>query len=166
MDNTIIDILKGAILLEMRGKSFYETVAKETKSEATKEIFEIMAGEEVVHVNFLAEQYKSYTQTGKFSKIELTDYKHNDVSENVLTETLKNQITAASYEAAAIAAAISMEKKAIDYYSQRANLSVNEDEKKLYKFLSEWETEHLRLLENLDKELVEKAWNDNQFWPY
>lgn len=24
----------------------------------------------------------------------------------------------------------------------------------------------LLVLENLDKELIEKAWNDNQFWPY
>jgi len=38
-----LDIIKGAILLERKGKAFYEATAKNTKSNAVKDVFETMA---------------------------------------------------------------------------------------------------------------------------
>ena len=45
-DKTALDILKSAILLEKRGKAFYEKVAEQTPSEAAKRFFDMMAEEE------------------------------------------------------------------------------------------------------------------------
>jgi rubrerythrin len=40
------DILKEAILLELRGKAFYSNIAAQTKSEAVRRIFSMIAEEE------------------------------------------------------------------------------------------------------------------------
>ena len=79
---------------------------------------------------------------------------------------LKEEISAADYEAAAISAAIAMEKNAIRLYSDRASDAADPNEKALYKWLAEWERQHLNFLAEIDKELTEKIWYDNNFWPF
>ncbi len=59
MSNTL-DILKQAILLERRGKAFYNQVATQTNNPDVQNIFEIMTKEEVLHEKFLSDQYKAY----------------------------------------------------------------------------------------------------------
>ena len=73
---------------------------------------------------------------------------------------------AAGFEAAAIAAAISMEERAIKLYSQSAKASADPEAKALYQWLSSWEREHLNALLDIDKALMEKIWFDNKFWPF
>ena len=51
MSKSAEDILKTAILLELRGKAFYTTAARETRSEAVRKIFAMMAEEEDAHSN-------------------------------------------------------------------------------------------------------------------
>ena len=40
------------------------------------------------------------------------------------------------------------------------------NEKALYKWLAEWEEQHLYFLSEIDKELREQIWNDSNFWPF
>jgi rubrerythrin len=84
----------------------------------------------------------------------------------VLSEEVKTRIAAAGYEAAAISAAIDMEKKAIEVYSAQAAAASDPNEKALFNWLSDWEKGHLKILNDLDNELKEKIWNNNQFWPF
>jgi rubrerythrin len=84
----------------------------------------------------------------------------------ILTQDLKRQISAADYEAAAIAAAMSMEKNAIQVYGRRAAEAQDPDERALYRWLAEWETAHLDFLARIDRELTEEIWHDNRFWPF
>lgn len=167
MENTkTIDILKQAILLEKRGKAFYQNAAKNSKDLDVKKIFEIMADEEEEHVEFLAHQYKKYQVDGKFDFSVIEQHSGETVADTVFSETLTDKISAAGFEAAAIAAAIDMENRAIAAYSERAENAVDEDEKKFYQWLSNWEKGHHKLLFKLDKELQEKIWYDNSFWPF
>ncbi|MCK7507656.1 MAG: hypothetical protein MZV70_28840 [Desulfobacterales bacterium] len=55
-------------------------------------------------------------------------------------------MSAADFEAAAVAAAMSMEKNAIEIYSRRAAEAQDPDEKALYDWLAKWETAHLDFL--------------------
>ena len=164
-EKTEIEILKNAILLERQGQAFYETVAKETKSPAAKKIFSLMAQEEEKHVEYLSEHYRSVMEKGFFMS-QISYDNPEDFSKKVLSEEIKKEIDAASYEAAAISAAIEMEKKAIALYSGRASETEAENEKALYTMLTEWEKTHLDYLAELNKELTEEIWYENSFWPF
>lgn len=166
MENKTIEILKMAILMERRGRAFYAQVAEQTKSPEVKEIFNIMAEEEVVHEKILAEEFKNYTKTQNFVALSLPEDNYNQIAKLILNKDLKNKISSASFEAAAISAAIDMETKAIEVYAERAKNATDENEKKLYQWLSEWEKGHHKILLDLDNELKEKVWFDNQFWPF
>lgn len=162
---TALEILKSALLLELRGKSFYQKAAESANDQAVKDFFVKLAEDEVSHVQILSEQYKSYKKDGTFLE---TDRKSSNesVANGVLTDALKQRITGAGFESAAISAAMGMEERAIKLYSQRAEASTDLQEKALYKWLAEWETQHLEFLAAIDKEVTEALWNDNSFWPF
>lgn len=160
------DILKKAILLERRGRAFYQKVANDTHSDAAREFFRQMAEEEKKHIQILTEQFGSLQKTGAFKPAELDTDASADLSPAVMTKQWKEQITAASFEAAAISAAMEMEKNAIKLYSQRAADAADSEERAMYRWLADWETSHLEHLARIDRELTEEIWFDNQFWRF
>ncbi len=161
-----INILKTAILLERRGKAFYTQVARQSESKSAKRIFEMMAEEEDAHIDFLSRQYVHYEKTHEFLRAE----EHQDVDDSdvvtILSEEIKKEISAASFEAAAISAAIDFENRAIAVYSQRADEATDPNEKSMYQMLADWEKGHHHLLHKLNEDLKEQIWNDNNFWPF
>ena len=161
-----LDILKMAILMEKRGFAFYTNVAGQTSDPEISNIFNTMAAEESTHIKFLSEQFLSFEKNQEFTRPNLPDQADDSIANMILSEDIKNKITAAGFEAAAISAAIDMEKKAIEIYSKQAETATNPNEKKLYNWLSDWEKGHLKILNDLDNELKEKIWYDNQFWPF
>ena len=164
--NTAIDALKTAILLERRGKAFYTQAAKQTESKSAKKIFEIMAEDEGAHIEFLVKQFKTYADTNQFSEIDEFSEEEDDAVIEILTEQVKNEISAAGFEASAISAAIDFENRAIEVYSSRAKESLDPNEKKMYQMLADWEKTHHHLLYRLNEDLKEQVWNDNNFWPF
>ncbi|MCF8379122.1 MAG: ferritin family protein [Bacteroidales bacterium] len=167
MSKTPTDILKEAILLEKRGKAFYSNVAEQSRSAAAKKIFNMMAEEEDEHIKFLAKQFKAYAKDQKFVKPD--EYQEDPNEETVLkilSEDIKKEITAASFEAAAISAAMDFETRAVKIYSDRAKEATDPMEKETYHMLAEWESGHHRLLHRLNEDLKEQVWNDNSFWPF
>jgi rubrerythrin len=161
------EILKMAILMEHRGRAFYKKVAEQTENEEVKNIFNIMADEEQTHIAFLSNQFAYYQKNAKLNpdKVSLNQADES-IAKTILSSDLKKKLSAAGYEAAAISAAIDMEKKAIAVYSERAANATDQSEKELYSWLANWENDHLQILAQLDRELLEQVWNDNSFWPF
>ncbi|MCG6908608.1 MAG: ferritin family protein [Deltaproteobacteria bacterium] len=160
-----LEILKSALLLEIRGKAFYEKAADGAEKQVVKDFFTRMAADEGSHVEMLSEQYKAYKKTGRFQPRAL-DGSQEQVAAAVLTDELKAGIAAASFESAAVSAAMGMEERAIKLYSQRAEQTAEPEEKALYTWLAEWETGHLEYLAKIDREITEAIWHDNAFWPF
>ena len=165
MNDKVIDILKEAILLERRGKAFYTQAARNSESKSAKKVFEMMAEEEDEHINFLTRQFKNYTKENKFLDVESAPEEDNTATE-ILTEQIKKEIDAASFEAAAISAAIDFENRAIKIYSSRAKEATDPKEKEMYQMLADWEKTHHHLLYQLNEDLKQDIWNDNNFWPF
>ena len=161
-----LDILKMAILMEKRGFAFYTTVAEQTSDPEISNVFKTMAAEESIHVKFLSEQFLSFEKNQEFTCPNLQDQTADGIANMILSGEVKNRIAAAGFEAAAISAAIDMEKKAIEVYSTQAETATDPNEKILYNWLSDWEKGHLKILNDLDNELKEKIWYNNQFWPF
>jgi rubrerythrin len=165
-ENNTLEILKNAILLEKRGQVFYQKVAEQTHSKPVKDFFEMMAFEEVKHVKIIADQYKSYKKNHHFKEISYEQPEGNDMASEILNKELKEKISGAGFESAAISAAISMEDRAVKFYADRAKASDDPEEKKMYEWLADWERGHLNILLDMDRDLTKKIWNDNQFWPF
>ncbi len=163
---TATDILKTAILLERNGKAFYSTIAKQTRSAAVRKIFTMMAEEEDEHIKFLSDQFKHYEETKSFAKNNPGNQVDDTDVVRILSEEIKKEITAASFEAAAINAAIDFENRAIQVYSERAEAATDPNEKEMYQMLADWEKTHHQLLYQLSEDLKEDIWNDNNFWPF
>ncbi len=168
MENSkALEILKTAILLEKRGKAFYEKMAEQTDSPEARKIFTTMAEEEKAHVEFLSVQFANFIKEGKFSKPEYnTNAEPEDISHHIMNPQLIKEISAASFEAAAISAAMDFETKAVELYSKRSVETDDINEKAMYKWLADWESGHHKILYDLNEALKESIWYDNQFWPF
>jgi rubrerythrin len=154
--NTAMEVLKMALLLEWQGKAFYEQVARQTRSSAVRELFGTLAAEEQKHAEILSERDApavSGTAPDTLAKL-------------VLSADIRKQIGAASYEAAAISAAIDMENRAVALYAQRAGEAADPAERAMYQWLADWERGHQRFLARLHQELLEEIWQDSGFWPF
>ena len=164
-DTQVIDILKKAIVLEQQGQNFYKKVADQTGSEAVKNIFTIMAEEEKKHEQILTEQAAQYQNSGSFNfKGELGD--PEEFTREVLSKQISEQISAASYEAASISAAIAMEQKTVDLYSGQAEKADDESARSMYSELAKWEKTHVTFLNEIYNDLLESSWYDSSFWPF
>lgn len=161
-----LNILKQAILLEKRGFAFYQKVAEQAQESAVKSFFESMAQEEIEHIKVLSKQYKAFKDDGKFLPGTFDRDNGSTFVESVLNPSVREKISAAGFEAAAISAAIAMEQRAVDLYSEQAKNATDPEEKKLYDWLSAWEREHLNALLEIDRALLDQIWEDNQFWPF
>jgi rubrerythrin len=166
MAKSAVDILKEAILLERRGKAFYTTCANQTKSEAARKIFQMMADEEDEHIEFLSKQFAHYEKNKKFMKNETTEHPDEDAVMEILSEEIMKEISAASFEAAAISAAMDFETRAVKVYSDRAEQADDPNEKEMYQMLADWEKGHHFWLHKINEELKEQIWYDNNFWPF
>lgn len=160
------DVLKEALLLETRGYAFYKKVSDHIQDKATRRFFELMAAEEKNHIELLTDQLKRYQSRKKFSHNNFEDRGASKIADLILSSPLQERISAAEFEAAAISAAMLMEERAIKLYTDRANVSTDNDEKGLYRWLADWERSHLNYLAGIDQALKEKIWNDNKFWPF
>jgi len=157
-DNAAIEVLKMALLLERQGMAFYEQVAGQTRSPAVRELFRTLAEEEKKHAEMLAER----GGPAAAARGAVPD----TLAKLVLSGDIRKQIGAASYEAAAISAAIDMENKAVALYSQRAGQAADPAERDLYQWLADWERGHQRFLARINQELLEEIWQDSGFWPF
>jgi rubrerythrin len=166
MGKSSIDILKEAILLERRGKAFYTTAARQTQSEAARKIFEMMAAEEDEHINFLSKQFAYYEKNKEFMKVDEAADADDATVMAILSEEIKKQINAASFEAAAISAAMDFETRAVQIYSDRATSATDSNEKEMYQMLADWEKGHHFWLHKINEDLKEQIWYDNNFWPF
>ncbi len=166
MGKSAIDILKEAILLERRGKAFYTTVARQSQSEAARKIFEMMAAEEDEHINFLSTQFAHYDKNKEFMKTDMSPDVDDATVMEILSEEIKKQVNAASFEAAAISAAMDFETRAVKVYSDRAESATDPNEKEMYQMLADWEKGHHFWLHKINEELKEQIWFDNNFWPF
>jgi len=161
-----LTILKHAFLMEKKGKNLYEKAMDHTDDDAVKSFFKELVNDEQEHMNILEKQFKAFMKHGRFVAGGFENDGGVVTAPDILDAAIKDKINAASFEATAITAAISFEKKAVDMYGTRAQEATDPEEKKLYAWLSAWEKTHLTKLMALEETLMEDIWHDNNFWPF
>ncbi len=102
---------------------------------------------------------KLFSPEGAFSRRE--EMNVPDVfSKHILSEEISKEIEAASYEGAAISAAIGLEQSAVNMYSRQAEEASDKEEKQLFQDLAAWEETHLQFLTNLHRQMLQDTWFD------
>jgi len=164
MNESTLNAIKGAILLEKRGQVLYRSVAEKSASATVREVFNKMAEEEEKHEQTLAMHYSSLVRSGKLAAIGKLGQGADHTGE-IVTDKLRKEIKAAGYEAAAISAAIALEKEAERFYLEKRDSAGSTVEKELFDWLATWEHGHMELLASMDRVLMEEIWFENGFWP-
>ncbi|HAK47544.1 MAG TPA: hypothetical protein DCO79_16685 [Spirochaeta sp.] len=152
-------ILKKAVILEQQGFSFYKNAAAMSSNSELIHIFATMAAEEKNHSEILLNQLQQL-EHGKEEPINLTNIP-DEFTDAVLTDRIVNTISAASYEAAAISAAMGLEIQTVNLYENSADSAKTPEEEKLFRYLSNWESTHLKVLSNLNRKILERALQDD-----
>ncbi len=159
-----LDVVKNAILLEHKGKVLYESVVQTSKNEKVKGLFLLLAKEEEKHIDILNQHFKK-TLKGEAFEVQELERENSSVSEKILSIDIVDTVFGAGYESAVISAALEFEKNAVKFYSEQASAASSDKEEKLYKWLADFEKEHMHMLARLDNEIKEQIWHDNRFWP-
>lgn len=149
-------ILKKAIILEKQGQAFYRSVSESTAIVSLKNLFDRMAEEEKSHENNLRAQLDCLINKGEFN----TDKVKNDpeeFAEIVFSDEIIKSIKGADYEASAISAAMGLEIRSSEFYSEQAEATDDATKKELFSSLANWERSHLKVLSDLNRKLLEQA---------
>ena len=150
------ELLKKAIILEKQGQAFYRSVSETTAIASLKKIFDRMEEEEKIHENTLRAQLDNLINKGEFN----TDVSTNDseeFAEIVFSADIVKSIKAADYEASAISAAMGLEVRSSEFYSEQAEATDDATEKGFFLSLANWEKSHLKVLSELNRSLLEQA---------
>jgi rubrerythrin len=166
MSKQLIDILKEGILLERRGRALYQQAAKLSTNTAVRDFFQMMADEEEHHARILERQFKAYSEQHQLADLDADTADQKTSVVHALIETLRANIAPAGFEGAAISAAMLIEERSVNLYSDRARLATDPREKALFRWLAEWEHDHLTFLVGLERDIREQVWNDRRFWPF
>jgi rubrerythrin len=159
--NNAVDLLKGAILLERRGRALYEGAARQASAEPVRLLFETLAQEESRHQAWLESLFVQSAVEGAATGFRIPS---DTASHPVIDSAMAAAIASAGFESAVVSAAVGLEQAAIAYYEEAAARSRGEAAD-LFTKLADWERTHLELLTSLDRQIRERAWFESGFWP-
>ncbi len=139
-DSSYKEIITLAIRNETEAYDFYQGVANISQNKAIKSIFQEMAEQELEHRDFLQSCLDGSVKTINFKTP--PDY-------NVSEKVEKPKLSVNMKPVDAIALAMKNEEEAVDMYQTFADISNDEEQKKLFLELVKMETSHKANLENL-----------------
>ena len=162
----ILQGLKTAIEAELTGHEFYKNAAKTTRDPMGKETFSRMAEEEMGHLNYLRHQYKSVLEKGEYDFTKkLVKKEHKRTKSPIFSHEIKRRIKDSHFEVSALTIGMKLELDAMRYYRSSAEKADNEDVKRFYTELADWEQEHYHAFEKQLDMLKEEYFRANNFVP-
>ncbi len=163
----IIEALKRAILAERNGHYFYLMAAQTTKDPKGKEVFTDLAKEELNHMEYLQQNYRSVLEQGTLnSEVTLTKIADLSGPSPIFSESFKSRIGESHYEMTALSIGIELELNAMNYYRSQAEQIADPEAKKFFSELSDWEQGHYRALLRQQEEVKEDYWAQSGFAPF
>jgi rubrerythrin len=163
----LTDGLLKAIQAENYGQNFYLMAAASTADQKGKEVFKTLAAEEEEHAAFLKAHYASVVKSGKLDNSVSLGVR-TDLAEAwpIFSDRLKARIKDASFEMTSLSIGIQLEQDAMNFYREQADQHDEADVKKLFRFLSDWESGHYKALLKQYDAIKEDYWSANGFAPF
>ena len=169
MDSYHEEVLTGlrtAMEAEMTGHAFYKNAADSTADAKGKETFLRLAQEEMGHFKYLKRQYKAIMDKGGYDFTQkLTDEAHKLEASPIFSSDFKKRLKESHFEISVLTIGMKLELDAIAFYRSCAGKAREEEAKKLYTQLAEWEQGHYDAFARELDNLKEEYWQVNNFVP-
>ena len=141
--NNILDILKGAISIEIYGQEYYSIFSDIVEEENAKLIFRRLSSDEGDHRQLLEEEYRKIS--GKPIEEGVMDEKNREKARRVFPESLEPMTITETQEALKLG--IRTEERSIELYSKSAQKTDIRSSKDLFLKLVNFEKGHKEILE-------------------
>lgn len=163
----ITQILRQAYQIEVDGYTFYSMTAERAAKPAVQELFGRLAQDEIQHQAFLRSVMRNYDQrgTGAFA-MSLATPDLRAFSDTVFTSRFRDQAEGAAFEMAALSVGMTLEKNAVAYFSKAAADATESQVRQFYRFLADWEQQHLSALQGLHETIRSDFWDRGGFSPF
>ena len=163
----ILDILRRAYQIEVDGHTFYSMTAAKADKSAVRELFDKLAHDEVQHQAFLKEVLRGYDEKGTEAfRFHARIPEMSAFTAKIFTDQFRQQAAGAEFEVAALSIGMTLESRAIEYFSGAAKSAADNDVRTFYGFLADWERAHLDALSNLYNSVRADYWADSGFAPF
>jgi rubrerythrin len=163
----IVEGLQNGMRTEQDGYHFYMMAASSTDDEKGKETFQLLAQEELKHLQFLEAQKRAIMETGKVDKdIALGTPTDLSGKDPIFSSDLKARIKDAHYEMSALSIGIQLEINSEKYYKEQAQKADDPEVSAFYERLADWESSHYHTLLRQQESLKEDYWAAGGFYPF
>jgi rubrerythrin len=167
MHDDIREVLKKAYQIEVDGYTFYSMVAERAEKPVVQELFDKLARDEVQHKAFITSVMGSYEDKGiEAFNIQRRDPDLKAFTNTIYTPEFKAKAAHADFEMGVLSVGMTLEQRAIEYFSGAARHAEDDDVRDFYQFLADWEKAHLEALQRLYGGVREDFWAEGGFAPF
>jgi len=142
----IKDAIKGAILLEINGRKFFNHAADVTQHERGKKMFKFLADEEIKHLETFSKLFSQILEGESWKDYVSTSETQGEAP---LVEKLKERMKAeeGKGETQALSIGMQLERDAIEFFQKAASETSDPVAKKIFFEIAEEEKFHYDLLQ-------------------
>ncbi len=163
----IREILRKAYQIEVDGYTFYSMAADRASKPAVQELFDKLARDEIQHKAYLQGVMGSFADKGvEAFAVRRREPDLKAFSSTIFTEDFKRQVHGAEIELGALSIGMTLETNAIRYFTGAAESASEDEVRDFYRFLADWEQQHLAALQALYHGVRQDFWDAGGFSPY
>lgn len=165
--NKALEGLKVALQTELNGIQFYKLAAEKTTDPKAKEVFKMLANDEINHFNELQKHFKSLLSSNRWApSVTLKEAQHMFEGKSpIFSDEFKARIEERHFEVTALSIGALLESNAVDFYRRMKNESEDETARELFERLQTWEKGHLDALSRQLDLIKEEQWQEMHFEP-
>lgn len=157
-DQTVLDVLVGAMITEQDGYEFYIAAANRVSDEKGKAMLKGLANDEIEHLHILQSEYGKVK--GGESFVDLETARANQPAEPGMRlfpekSNLDAMLGAVTNDEQALRVALEFEQKGYDMYSKAAQDAEDANAREVFEYLAKQENGHYELIQQTLNYLVD-----------
>ena len=167
MHEDIREVLRKAYQIEVDGYTFYSMAADRATKPAVGELFAKLARDEIEHKGYLTSVMGSLDSRGLAAFA--LDRREPDLkafTSTIFSDRFREQARGADFSLGVLSIGMTLESNAIAYFSGAAGEAGEAEVRDFYRFLADWEREHLEALRGLYDGVRQEFWAESGFAPF
>jgi len=146
ISDKVIEVMRGAIKLEIDGRAFFDHAAEVTQNELGKKMFRKLAQDEIDHLTTFRQLFSQIAGGDHWKRL-IKEEEITGDSSLIQQLTLKVEEEQKKGEIGAIRMGMELEKKAIDFFEKSARETTDSMAKEVFERISKEEKLHYDLLQ-------------------